>query len=164
MKRLALVFLLCALAVPAAALAAPRDKSDGTLAVKDARGMIVLTARGTVIGRVGTGAITVVDSSPFGDDAPQVLGYDSRQVDPTNPDATIYKGTSMRFRYFGGAYKLTFVGRGIDIVAVGQGRVRFPVVVTSNDGRFALDGNAFQDVPSQPFTATFGGTSSSFGG
>lgn len=158
-KRL-LVILLVALAAPAAAVAAvaaPHDKTDGTLAVKDARGMIVIQARGTVLGRIDRGAVTITDMNPFDTNQPQVVGAESIQPDPTNTSATIYSGAGIRFRFVGAAYKITLVGRGIDIAAVGQGKVRFPVTGTANDGQFSLDGGPFQDVPALPFTGSFGG-------
>lgn len=159
MKRL-LVILLVALAAPAAAVAAvaaPHDKTDGTLAVKDARGMIVIQARGTVLGRIDRGAVTITDMNPFDTNQPQVVGAESIQPDPTNTSATIYSGAGIRFRFVGAAYRITLVGRGIDIAAVGQGKVRFPVTGTANDGQFSLDGGPFQDVPALPFTGSFGG-------
>lgn len=157
-KRLLLI-LLVALATPAVAVAGPRDRTDGTLAVRDARGMIVITARGTVLGRVDRGAVTITDLNPFDTNGPQVVGADDQQVDPNDPSTTTWSGTNMRFRFVGSSYKITLVGRGIDIAAVGQGRVRFPVSGTSNDGQFSLDGAPFQDVPALPFAGSFGGPS-----
>ncbi|MGZ4388581.1 MAG: hypothetical protein ACXVZL_04290 [Gaiellaceae bacterium] len=159
MKRL-LVILLVALAAPAAAVAAPHDKTDGTLAVKGGKGMIVIQARGTVLGRIDSGAVTITDLNPFDSNLPQVVGAESVQPDPTNTTATKYIGTGIRFRFVGAAYKITLVGRGIDIAAVGQGKVRFPVTGTANDGQFSLDGGPFQDVPALPFVGSFGGTAS----
>ena len=159
-KRL-LVILLVALAAPAAAVAAvtaPHDKTDGTLAVKAARGMIVIQARGTVLGRIDNGVVTITDLNPFDTNLPQVVGAESVQPDATNPSATTYKGTGIRFRFVGAAYKITLIGSGIDIAAVGKGKVRFPVTGTANDGQFSLDGGPFQDVPALPFTGSFGGT------
>ena len=164
-KRL-LVILLVALAAPAAAVAAvsaPHDKTDGTLAVKNARGMIVIQARGTVLGRITSGAITITDVNPFDSNLPQVVGAESILPDPTNSSATVYSGTAIRFRFVGANYKIVLIGRGIDIAAVGQGRVRFPVAGAPNDGQFSLDGGPFQDVPALPFSGTFG-LSTSIGG
>ncbi len=161
-KRL-LVILLVALAAPAAAVAAvaaPHDKTDGTLAVKGGRGMVVIQARGTVLGRISGGAVTITDLNPFDSNLPQVTGAESVQPDATNSSATTYSGTGIRFRFVGAAYKIVLVGRGIDIAAVGQGKVRFPVTGTANDGQFSLDGGPFQDVPALPFVGSFGGTAS----
>jgi hypothetical protein len=164
-KRL-LVILLVALAAPAVAVAAvsgPRDKSDGTLAVKNARGMVVIQARGTVLGRIDSGVVTITDLNPFDAKLPQVVGAESVQPDPTNSSATQYSGTGIRFRFVGAAYKITLVGRGIDIAAVGQGKIRFVGADTANDGEFSLDGGPFQDVPALPFVGSFGVAASSGG-
>lgn len=158
-KRLVLI-LLVALAAPAAAVAAPTDKSDksdGTLAVKDARGMIVIAAKGTVLGRIDQGAVAITDLNPFDANQPQVVGAESSQVDPTNPNTTTWRGNGIRFRIVGASYRLTAIGRGIDIAAVGQGKVRFPVTGIANDGQFSIDGGPFQGVPALPFVGSFGG-------
>jgi hypothetical protein len=161
-KRL-LVILLVFLAAPAAAFAAPRDKNDGTLTVNNGRGTIVVAGRGTVLGRVASGTITIVDLTPNDKSVPWVSqNWDSVQTDPVS-GTTTYRGTAMRFRVVGGAFRVTLAGRGVDVVAVGQGTVRFPATGSLAGGRFSLDGAAFQDVPDTPFSGTYGGQSSSGG-
>lgn len=161
MKRLLVILLVC-LAAPAAAYARPIDKSDGTLTITNGRGVVVVGGRGTVLGRIGSGSISVLDLTPNDASSPYVYGYDQAQSDPGSSVVT-YRGAGMRFRIVGGGYRIVVAGRGIDIVAVGQGTLRFPATSAVTDGRFSLDGAAFQDVPDGPFTGTFGGTSSSGG-
>ena len=48
------------------------------------------------------------------------------------------------------------VGSGIDVAAVGQGRVQLSGAGTADDGQYSIDGASFVALPSSPFATTFG--------
>ncbi len=148
------ITLLAILVVPAAALAAsPRDKGDGTLAIKSASGVIKVSAKGTVLGRITDGRLSFTDLNPLDTNVPQVFGFDARVQKGAT---TTYRGSGMRFRFVGGRYVLHIVGTGVDVAAVGQGTVTLLGLGTVDDGQFSLDGGPFQDVPPTLTTDVFG--------
>ncbi len=151
MRKLVLV-LLVALALPAAALAAPAERGDGTLAVKSATGRITIAARGTLLGRVDDGVFMVADLSPAGNDDIQVFGNDQKPQVRGN-GMTVYTGTKMRFRVVGGLYSVVVTGSGINLSAVGRGSVQG---LGLSDGLFSSDGTPFRFAAPYGYSDTFG--------
>ena len=150
---------LALLVAPAVAFAAATAPGDGTLVVRKASGKITVNGRGIVFGRFDEGTLTIVDYNP--DDAiePQVNGWD-RKVALAADGKWQYKGDHIRFRFFGGRYKLVFTGAsGIDISAVGSGRVTLagagPFFV-DDYGFFSVDGAKLQPLTLATVTAQFG--------
>ena len=74
MRRLLTFALLVALALPAASAARTRGPNDGTLSVKEARGWILISARGGVIGSFAQGKVTIVDPVEGDGTGPVVSG------------------------------------------------------------------------------------------
>jgi hypothetical protein len=153
MRKLALLVLL-ALAVPVAALAAPADRGDGTLAVKNATGRMTVTAKGVMLGRVEDGQIVVADLSPNLSADIQVFGYDSKPV-VKQSGATVYRGTGLRFRIIGGWYQVIATGVGVNLSAVGTGAV---VGQGVSAGLFSVDALPFSTTTKGALFATFGQT------
>ena len=151
-----MLICLLALAVPATALAVPRDKGDGTLVVRGASGKVaVLGGKGTVLGHVDKGQLYVFDWHPFDNVEPEVFGAD-KTVEKT-AQLTVYTGTKMRFRFVGArSYQLRIVGTGIDVSAVGQGRVVLSGSDAATDGQYSIDDDPFMPLPTTLFTGTFG--------
>lgn len=137
MRKPLLLLALLALAVPAAALAAP-EAGDGSLSVADGRGRVSVQARGGIIGRIERGSVLVYDLSPEDTSVPAVSGDDVpvRFVG----DGVQYGGKGVRFRLVGGAYKIVVNGSGIDLSAVGNG---FVVLEGkgSDPGTYSFDGD-----------------------
>lgn len=156
MRRFVFTLLLC-LAVPAAALAAPQDRGDGALVVEGAKGMVTIAGSGTVLGRVGDGAVTITDRDPADTAVPEVFGADRDGLDQRNATTTVYKGKGLRFRFIGAQrYKIAIVGADIDISARGRGRVSLIGGDETGNGQFSIDGGGFLSVPSTLFAAAFG--------
>jgi hypothetical protein len=151
MRKLVLLALV-SLLVPAAAFARPVERGDGTLAVKNAVGQISVSAKGTMLGRVADGTITIVDLSPNGTNNVQVFGYDSKPRVRAD-GRTVYQGTDVRFRLLGGQYSVLVVGSGINLSAVGRGRI---VAQGVTDGLFSADGSPFEPVQPLLYSDTFG--------
>lgn len=150
MRTLIVILLAAVLAAPAAAVAAVHDRGDGFVAVKDGKGMFVLNGKGSVLGRVDDGAITITDPNPFDPNRPQVYGWETKTMQ--GPGTTTYTGTNIRYRFVGTRFRVTVVGSGVAISAVGQGRL----TMRAEDGQYALDGAGFQDVPTTFFSGSFG--------
>jgi hypothetical protein len=154
-KSVLLPVLLLALALPATALAQPAergDRGDGTLAIKNAVGQVIVKATGTALGRVDEGKIAVTDLTPNGSDEIVVLGSDTKPL--VRPSGTVvYSGTSLRFRIVGGRYQIDVIGRGISVSAVGKGFVWAQGV---SDGVFSVDGKPFKGVLPLMYSDAFG--------
>lgn len=146
------VVMLVALVVPAAAFAVPADRSDGTLAVKNATGRVAIAAKGSLLGRVDDGVFAVADLSPAGDDDIQVFGNDQKPQVRAN-GTTVYKGTNMRFRVVGGLYSVVVTGSGINLSAVGRGSVQG---LGLSDGLFSTDGRSFKLASPLGYSDSFG--------
>lgn len=155
MRKLVVILLLVALAVPATALARTRDRGDGTLAVKDASATIQIFAKGSILGRIDSGSVVITDWNPNDASDPQVYGWE-RKADGKSDLTTIYKGKDIRFRFVAGRYTIRLVGTGIDLAAVGSGTIRLVGAGTFDDGTYSLDGTPFKDVPEELLLGGFG--------
>src|ERR671916_599284 len=99
--RLAKVLLLVALvsvvlatvALPSVAARRP-PAEDGTLTVREGRAAIQLRMRGTLIGRLGKGRLTVTDSA---DGATIIVRGEEDEIQITGR-TTVYSGRNIRFR------------------------------------------------------------------
>src|SRR6266536_6074973 len=121
MRRLLTFAVLVALALPAASAARPRGLNDGTLSVRDARGVITIQGRGGVIGSFAKGSVTINDPVDGDGTGPIVTGDDwSKERSDT---ATSWGGTKVRFRIIGGTFRVVVRGRGINLSFVGKGSV-----------------------------------------
>jgi hypothetical protein len=153
MRRLSVILgLFTAIAVPAAALAAPAAIGDGSLVVQNGSApagtpVVQLTITGSVIGHVDRGKI-VIDTGVNGD-APDVLGAEYRGDSTRSDTAQVWKGYDFKFRAVAGKNMVVLIyGSGVDLVAVGKGTVRLaglPDAVT--DGKYSLNGADFLSLP-----------------
>jgi hypothetical protein len=160
MKRLGLSLLVATLVLPAAALAGARAAGDGTLVVRDASAKVEIKgARGTIFGHLDKGWLKVTDYNQDDSRDPEV--NNAKTSYPANPSGStwFYRGTDIRFRFFGGRYSITVAGNGIDISAVGKGTVTLAGLTTVADGNYgtyAVDGHKFAPIQLLPTVDTFG--------
>jgi len=145
MRRLLTFAMLIALAVPASSAARERSPTDGTLSVRDARGTIVLNVRGGVIGSFAQGSVRIVDPVEGDGTGPIVSGDEFRKEIDEKTD--IYRGTRVRFRIIGGAFKVIVKGRGINLSLVGKGTVTLNGAGTGDDGTYSVNGGEYSFVP-----------------
>jgi hypothetical protein len=151
-----LTFLACTFAV-AAALAATAGAAgtvNGTLSVAEGRGVVEVDLRGSVIGRLGNGTLRVTDLTPrdrFGEIVFARGALDEEQV---GPRTVLYRGQGIRFRMLGGAYGVTLRGRGIDLAAVGRGRVSLDGEPRPLDGTTGLYSVTGVDCGIEPLLCT----------
>ncbi len=161
MRKAPLILLvLSALAVPAIALGVSGAKGDGTLSVKDGYGRVTLTGKGTVFGRVDSGRIVYTNLDLVDDSEPDF--FDTCERTKLLLDgSTSCNGTQLRFRLLGASkFKLTIVGREIDLSAVGRGQAVLEGSDTAFDtGDYTVNGGVAKGLPVDPVTISFGQTS-----
>jgi hypothetical protein len=146
MRPLLTFAMLIALAIPAGSAARERSPNDGTLSVRDARGTIILNARGGVIGSFARGSVTISDPVDGDGTGPIVTGDDFPPVE-RNETTTTWRGTKVRFRIIGGAFRVTLKGRGINLSLVGKGNVTLNGAGTGDDGFYSVNGGEYSLVP-----------------
>jgi hypothetical protein len=150
--RRALVLPVFAAVLAAAPANAEGPLSNGTLSVKDGKGMVQLSSRGTLIGRVQRGRIVVTDPNPFDARSPLVLGADTTRKS-RNRKTTTYTGRNLRLRSTRGYFHFRFEGNGIQLSAVGRGRGLIegqpddPTTGPVNDGLWSLNDEEYRSLP-----------------
>jgi hypothetical protein len=145
--------LLAFLAVMAAPAFAAPPVTDGTLSVKDARGMVQLSSRGSLIGRFERGKVTITDPNPYDARRPTVLG--AEQVVYRNAKTTVYSGKDVRIRIGGGLSHVRIEGRGIYVSAVGRGNGQIDGAGSTQagvfyDGVWSLNDDEYRSLPDDP--------------
>lgn len=137
--------LALALALPAGVAARTGASNDGTLSVKDARGVVTIQGRGGVIGSFAKGSVTINDPIDGDGTGPIVTGDDwSKDKSET---ATVWGGTKVRFRIIGGTFRVVVRGRGINLSYVGKGSVILNGAGTDDDGTYAVNGGDYNLIP-----------------
>jgi len=164
MRRVAILVLSAlALAAPAAALAFGDAGGDGSLVVKNGaapRGVAVvtLTMNGTTIGHVSTGSpdqfdkVVIYDANNTGNiGASAVNGTLLSRTSNADAQKTTLVGSDFRFRAAGGLYKIWIYGSGVDLFAVGNGRVTLQgQPAGSPDGKYSINGGDWRSLPAAP--------------
>ena len=151
MRALLTFAMLAALALPAASAARNQGANDGTLAVRDARGTVTISARGGVIGSFARGSVRISDPVDGDGTGPIVTGDEwSNERDATT---TTWGGTKVRFRIIGGSFRIVVRGRGINLSLVGKGNVTLDGAGTVDDGSYSVNGGEYLPMPgfSLPF-------------
>ena len=155
---------LIALAIPAAALALSDAAGDGTLVVQNGaapRGLPVVTLviNGTAIGHVSTGSPDAFDTVVIDDvnntnniGASLTNGALSLTRKTVSDTETKFTGSDFRFRAAGGVYKIWIYGSGVDLFAVGQGKVTLQGTPNAGttDGHYSFNGGAWRSLPPVP--------------
>jgi hypothetical protein len=156
-RPLILALLVLTLALPAGVAAQTRSSTDGTLSVKDARGVITIQGRGAVIGSFSKGQVMINDPVDGDGTGPIVTGDDwSKEKTDT---ATVWGGSKVRFRIIGGTFRIVVRGRGINLSFVGKGNVILNGAGTDNDGTYAVNGGDFDGIPAFPLPFPLSATS-----
>ena len=146
MRSFLFLLVSAALALPGLAWAASRAVDDGTLPVRNADGVIFVSARGTLIGTCDQCRVSIVDPSPDDGAPPVVTGYEGhRDISDTHE---LWSGKDIRFRMVGGVFKIKVTGNGIDlsVVAKGWGRIQG---YDSNTGTYSVNGDPRRLLPDQ---------------
>jgi hypothetical protein len=160
---LVLGLLAAALGVPAASQADRPQAQDGCLVVNGAYGTISITAHGALIGRLGSGTLTIEDLNTSDSSRPKVFGYDqpARQL---GKGKTQYVGSpDLRFRFTGGGpFRVVVDATDVDLSVVGWGKaVLNGADFTQQGGSYSADPDSLcssnvKSFPVTPTTVTFG--------
>jgi hypothetical protein len=146
MRKLCLVLLASLLLLPAAAFADRGGPSGGSLVVTDASARLTISGHGLIFGHLARGTITVVgDYKPDDNTALSSVSGAKMKFSGGN---VVYTGSDMRFLFPGGKYTLIVDGTGIDISAVGTGKLASVGKYLGDDGTITADGGTPQPVDS----------------
>ena len=132
------LFILCLilLSVPTAAYSAkPPTPANGTLSIREGRGVVTLNARGSFTGRL-RGKLTVTDPNP--NDSKRPVVYGASKTVFRGLKTTIYSGRNVRFRLIGAQYRIRMEGKAIFMSAIGRGKGTI-------DGAGSTQANIFYD-------------------
>jgi len=150
MRKL-LVLLVVFLALPAAAYSQQRAQ-NGTLSVREGRGVVQLDARGSMTGRVN-GRLTVTDPKPFDTKRPVVYG--ATKTVYRNAKTTVYQGKNVRFRLGGARFVVRMEGKAIFLSAIARGTGTLdgngdPAQNVFYDGVWSLNDEPYHSIPDEP--------------
>jgi hypothetical protein len=155
MRRLVLLALVVALALPVAAWAAATLPGDGTLVVDNGNGLVTIRAKGGILGRFVTGNMVISDLDMTDGRVPVVYGAES--IQQLGGGRTRYSGDDLRFRMIGGLFRVQINAIGIDVSAVGRGVATLDASgFTDFPGRYSINGGPFQPLPGHAVTYTLG--------
>ncbi len=155
MRQLLILCAFVALALPVGIEAATAaGAADGTLAITNATGIVLVNAKGVIIGHADSGRITVTDTDHT-DGRLIFLGWNKKVV--LSPTKTVYSGDDLRFKLLGGDNVLFIRGSGISLSVVGEGKVTLDGGNVANDGKFSIDDGPFLSLPDSIHTFSFGG-------
>jgi hypothetical protein len=144
-----------ALATTAVATAVRAPVEDGTLSVRDGRGVIVLRMKGGVIGRFARGKVTVTDAVE--DEASTVVVRGQERSRDLNARTTVYSGSNIRFRVSADkriVVKIDAVKVNLSAVGRGDGWLNGrgdPEVGIYFDGSYSLNGDDYKSLPDERF-------------
>ena len=153
MQKLLVPFLLV-LVLPATAFArlTPPKPANGTLSIREGRGIVQLNARGSLTGRL-RGRIAITDPNPYDSKRPVVYG--ATKTTYKNDRKVIYQGKNVRFRLIGALYTIRLEGRAIFMSAIGRGKgqvdgdgdVQADIFY---DGVWSLNDEPYHSLPDDP--------------
>ena len=149
-RLLPFAVLALMLALPVGAAARQHSPNDGTLSIKDAKGIFTIQGRGGVIGSITQGRITISDPIDGDGTGPIVTGDDFPPIE-RDEDTTTWRGNKVRFRIIGGTFRVVVNGRGVNLSFVGSGKVTLNGRGTDDDGTYSVNGSDYFAVPGIAF-------------
>jgi hypothetical protein len=154
--RLAKVFtllavLLVSVVAATTAVAGRAPLEDGTLSVREGKATIQLRMKGSLIGRLTKGRLTVTDSP----DGATIVVRGAESEIPMSGRTTVYMGKNIRFRIADDRrFAVRLSGKGLNFSAVGRGDGWIdgwgdPNQGVFYDGTYALNGVEFPTLPNE---------------
>jgi hypothetical protein len=138
------------LLVTAAVAAAGPPAEDGTMTVRAGSGAMLVRVKGSIIGRLGQGTLTVTDSI---DGATIIVRGADRPPRAINGRTTVYRGRGIRFRVADDRRVVVKLnGKGVNFSVVGRGDGWMdgrgdPAAGIFFDGSYSLNGAPYQSLP-----------------
>jgi hypothetical protein len=147
--RKTVLLILLALLIPAAAQSSSSLPQNGTLSIREGRGIVQLDARGSMTGRVN-GRITITDPKPFDNKRPVVYG--ATKTTYKSVKTTLYQGKNLRFRLIGARFNFRIQGQKIFLSAIARGNgmldgIGDPSANIFYDGVWSLNDSPYQSLP-----------------
>jgi hypothetical protein len=151
-RGLIVVLLLAAAlaAAGAAFTAGPPRGEDGTLTVRDGRGELVVRVKGSIIGHLGKGTLTVTESP---DQRATVVVRGAERMRHASATTTVFGGTNIRFRVADNRRVVVRLnGKRVNFSAVGRGDgwmdgLGDPAAGIFFDGSYSLNGQPYHSLP-----------------
>lgn len=146
-----LALSVTSLAIAAAAAAGRAPVEDGMLSVRDGKATVQIRMKGSLIGRLGKGRLTVTDS-PGG--ATIIVWGEENEV-PITGRTTVYSGTNIRFRIADDRrFVVKLSAKGLNFSAVGRGDGWMdgwgdPARGVFFDGSYTLNGTDYPTLPNE---------------
>ena len=150
MRLAAIITLALALSATVASGAAVAP-NGGSFEVKGGRGMVQITGKGVLVGRLGKGSLEIVDLNANDQWSPRVNGI------PRGKTVTL-RGKNVSFYIPGGRYRIIARGSDISVSARGAGAVILngdPDAV-GDTGTYAVGDGDLVPLPEEQTKATFG--------
>ena len=151
-KPLTLLALsLASLAIAAAAAAGRAPAEDGTLSVREGKATIQLSMKGSMIGRLAKGRLTVTDSVA----GATIVVRGAKTEIPLTGRTTLYTGKNIRFRIADDRrFVVKLAGKGLNFSAVGRGEGWIdgwgaPEDGVFFDGSYSLNGTDYPTLPNE---------------
>jgi hypothetical protein len=122
---------------------------NGTLSIREGRGIVQLDARGSMTGRAN-GKITITDPKPY--DSKRPLVYGATKTTYKNVRTTVYQGKNLRFRLIGARFDFRIQGKSIYLSAIARGTGALdgtgdPSANIYYDGVWSLNDAPYQSLP-----------------
>ena len=149
-------FILLALGLSAGVATGAAKAPGGSLSIEGGRGMVQITGRGVLVGRMGKGSLEITDLSATDQWSPRVYGI------PRGKTVTL-RGKNVSFYVPGGRYRLVARGTDISISARGSGTITLdgdPDAV-GDTGTYAIGDAAPIPLPPGTTKTSFGPPDSS---
>lgn len=124
---------------------------DGTLSVRDGRATVTLRMKGSVIGRLAKGRLTVTDSP----DGATIIIRGAEDEVPISGRTTVYSGKNIRFRIADDRrFVVKVAAKGLNFSAVGRGDGWIdgwgdPGSGVFFDGSYSLNGTDYPTLPNE---------------
>jgi hypothetical protein len=140
---------------------------DGTLSIRDGRATMLLRVKGSIIGRVTKGKLTITDSS---DSSATIVVRGAENAKDLTDKTTVYSGTSIRFRIADDRkFSVRLSGRGLNFSVVGRGEgwidgVGDPSAGIFYDGSYSLNGDPYRSLPNEKTPLQLAAPASPVGG
>ena len=138
------------LALAGAASTAPPRNVDGTLTVRDGRGVVQVRARGSIIGQLGKGTLTVTETPDL---RATIIVRGAERARYPSATVSVFSGTNIRFRIaHNRRLTVRLNGKRVNFSAVGRGDgwmdgLGDPAAGIFFDGSYSLNGAAYQSLP-----------------